>query len=289
VQLVRYDFSAGFGCFGAGDVGAGQRLTRATPPNKVVECAPVAHGTHVVSADPVACAFTCDAGYTQTATACELGCVVNGSALTRTGCGAGEYASAQCDGGGVAYYACTACAVVPGSAARAWSAAEPATCAYDVCAAGSFGSGNACRPCPVHHYAPQSNMSACVSCDANATGQYQPLEGQAACTACFAGGAPAACAPGQARVADFAEIKAYFARTGLHEHENMTAYCEQGRACLPCAPGSYEAGGACVACAEGTYQPHFQSTACFACSHGQSTARAGATDAAECVCQPGFE
>jgi len=69
----------------------------------------------------------------------------------------------------------------------------------------------------------------------------------------------------------------------------MTAYCEQGHACLPCAPGSFEAGAACAPCAKGTYQPHYESSACFACSRGQSTAREGATDASECVCQEGFE
>ena len=289
VQLVRYEFSAGFGCFGAADVGAGTRLSRAGAPNTVIECPAVAHGAHAVSADPTRCAFACDAGYTQTATACELGCTVDGSPLTRTACGAGEYATAQCDGGGVTYYACAACAEVPGSAVAAWTAASPGACEYAPCAVGEYGRANTCAPCPAHHYAPRANMSACLPCDANATGQYQPLAGQTACIACFAAAPTGACAPGQARVADHAEIKAYFARTGLHVHEDMTAYCEQGHACLPCAPGSFEAGAACAPCAKGTYQPHYESSACFACSRGQSTAREGATDASECVCQEGFE
>jgi hypothetical protein len=289
VQLVRYDFSTGFGCFGAADVGAGTRLSRATAPNTVVACPAVAHGAHAVSADPTKCAFACDAGYTQTATACELGCTVNGSALTRTACDTGEYARAQCDGNGVAYYGCAACAEVPGSAAAAWTAASPSACEYTPCAAGEYGRANTCAPCPAHHYAPRANMSACLPCDANATGLYQPLTGQTACTACFAAAPTGTCAPGQARVASYDEIKAYFARTGLHVHEDMTAYCEQGHACLPCAPGSFETGAACAPCALGTYQPHYESTACFACSRGQSTGREGATDASECVCQPGFE
>lgn len=44
-----------------------------------------------------------------------------------------------------------------------------------------------------------------------------------------------------------------------------------------------------VLCEPGRYQPHFQRTACFSYSRGQSTNRSGTTAASECFCQEGFE
>lgn len=289
VQMVWYDFSAGFGCFGAADVGVGTRLSRFEHPNRVVQCDEVQHGTLVASADATQCAFECDEGYTQTASACVLGCTVGGAVLTAVACAAGEHSVAQCTGGGVTYYRCVSCEVVPGSSLNAWSAADAGACAYTACEAGSYGNANACAPCPVHHYAPHGSMSACLACDAASTGLYQPVPGQTACTACFAEDPTATCAPGQALVRDYAVIKAYFERTQLHEHENMTAYCEQRRACLPCEPGTFEVGAACESCARGQYQSNFQATACFECAYGQTTNRTGAVDKTECICKTGFE
>ena len=89
--------------------------------------------------------------------------------------------------------------------------------------------------------------------------------------------------------ADYALIKAYFERTKLHEHENMTVYCEQKRACLPYEPGTFEVSAAGESCAHGKYQAIFQSTTCFAGSYGQTTNRTGAVDKTECICKTGFE
>lgn len=289
-QLVRYDFSDGFGCLGAADVSVGQRLSRIEHPNTVVDCPSIANGKHVASADPGECAFSCDAGYTSSASACVLGCVdAAGDTLASTVCAAGEFASAWCEGGGVTYYKCSACRTVPGSSVRAWSAASADTCVFDVCPEGTAGVNNACVPCAVHTYAARANMSACESCNTSATGLYQPQAGQSSCTACFASAPSGTCAAGKALVAVFSDIKAYFARTGLVQHEDMTTFCMQGHACLACEPGSALEGGACAPCESGKYQPHFQSTACFACSYGQSTNRTGATLASECLCQKGFE
>ena len=210
-QLVRYDFSAGFGCFGPLDVAVGQRLSRADHPNKIEACPEALHGTHQASADPTTCEFQCGAGYTKTTAGCVLGCVAaDGAQLTQTYCQDGEHARALCDAGGVTYFQCAASPKVPGSAVLAW-ALSPATCEYAACAAGSRGTGNKCSPCPPHTYAPRSNMSECMPCDANTTATYQPLTGQSSCTPCFAATPTASCLPGRARVAAFSDIKAYFA------------------------------------------------------------------------------
>lgn len=289
VQMVWYDFSEGYGCFGSTDTHAGTRLSRFELPNRVVTCAEVAHGTLVASSDATQCEFACDQGYTKSASECVLGCTESGATLTHTFCSTGQYATKQCVGGGVTYYQCTACGVVPGSSVHAWSTDTPGVCAYEACQAGTYGDANTCKSCPVHHYAPNSNMTACLDCAPHVTGRFQPLMGQTECTACFAEAPATACAPGQALVTEFAAIKSYFERVQLSENENMTAYCESGRACLPCEPGTAELNATCIDCPRGHYQPNFQATTCFACSHGQTTNRTKAVAMVECVCKMGFE
>ena len=291
-QLVRYDFSDGFGCLQASEVSAGHRLSRLEPPNLLVECPVIGNGSHASSADPLACDFTCDAGYTKVATGCVLGCMSAGNvSLTATACQDGQYASAMCSTGGVVYYHCQACAEVPGSSVAAWGATYSTVCQYMPCRAGTYGSGNKCFECPVNTVAPAQNMSTCLSCESASTGLYQPDTGQGECVPCFPSPPAVDCPPGTAMHASFAEIKSYFNRTDLEGRENMTAYCMRGYACLPCVPGSARRHGepACSACARGTYQPHFQSSACFECALGQNTSRAGATSSTECVCQRGYE
>lgn len=291
-QMVWYDFSPGFGCFLPSEVTAGHRLSRLEFPNTIEGCPPVANGVHASSLDPTACDFSCNAGYTKMPTGCVLGCTTGGGvALTATRCADGEYASGTCSGGGVTYYECAPCAEVPGSAVSEWSELRVNTCLYTPCAAGKFGRGNKCMDCPVNTISPLGNASACQPCDSPATGLYQPAPGQTECVPCFSDPPAVVCPAGQTLHTSFADIRAYFNRTGLHQHENMTAFCMHAHACLPCEPGSFarEGEAQCTSCATGHYQPHYQSVECFACSLGQTTLRTGATSPTECVCEPGFE
>jgi hypothetical protein len=46
VQLVRYSFSTNYGCFGPTNVELGQRLSRMLPPNIILQCRDIEHGSH---------------------------------------------------------------------------------------------------------------------------------------------------------------------------------------------------------------------------------------------------
>lgn len=305
VQLVRYSFSTNYGCFGPTNVELGQRLSRMLPPNIVLQCRDIEHGSHVVSGDVTKCAYECDSGYVLSLDGtvhynepqyhCELGCnAVDGQRLTATACDNGQYASQQCTGNGIVYYQCVACPERPGSAVVPWVDSKE-ICEYTPCPPGMFGTNNVCQDCPLHTFTTQSNQSECVSCNTNVTGEYQPLPGQTACVACFSGNfmdnyTPPVCPNGSALVRDFAQIHDYFARTQLYHYANITQFCMQEYACLPCEPGSYQemSDAACVKCATGAYQPNFQTTACWSCAQGQTTTRTGAVAVHECVCERGY-
>ena len=305
VQLVRYSFSAGYGCFDAADVTLGQRLSRELPPNIVLECQDIEHGFHVASTDATKCAYGCDSGYVLAPDGtlklnepqyhCELGCyATDGQQLTAVACDDGQYAAQQCTGNGVVYYQCVACPERLGSGLVAWMDSKM-VCDYTPCPAGTYGTNNICHDCPLHTFTAESNQSICVSCDTNVTGSYQPQQGQTACVACFSGNfmdtyTSPVCPGGSALVRDFAQIHDYFARTQLYHYANMTEFCMQEYACLPCEPGSYQAvsDAACVKCATGAYQPNFQTTACWSCALGQTTTRTGAVAVHECVCAQGY-
>ena len=300
-QMIWYDFSDGFGCHNGSDISASSykstHLSRIEPPNMVLDCPDVANGVHASSSDISECAFDCDPGYTHNGVACVLGCTsVDGASLTLPACQHGEYASATCEVGGVAYFQCKVCPAVKGSRVLSWMSSTPLMCQYQVCAAGTYGIDNTCLPCAKHTYTPSQNMSHCLHCNANTTGYYQDATGQSGCVQCFSQALSEPepeCGPGKARVRNWTVIKDYFHRTGLHQHEDLNTFCSDGYACLPCEPGSFlletrPQGSPCVACALGSYQPHFQSSRCHTCSRGHSTGRSGAISSDECVCQNGF-
>ena len=115
-----------------------------------------------------------------------------------------------------------------------------------------------------------------------------------ACFASSASPAPsAACPAGQQRSARLQDVDDYFRDIGASlpalSDSMLYGFCMQGFACLPCRPGQYELDGQCVACDVGSYQPYFEATRCFACSAGQTTARAGSNSIDACVCMSAFE
>jgi hypothetical protein len=215
-------------------------------------------------------------------------------------------ATACTDSDGARFFNCTACAAVAGFATRAFDAAEPAfACAYDGCLAGTASGADehACTPCALNTVAAAAHAHACVACNTSASGLFSRETGGTACEACFAGAAAAAaaaagagalCGAGRGFENDFGRVQALFAlyavdRAAVRLEDFAEGYCLQGYACLPCAPGTFEAGGLCAPCGYGTYQHNFGATACFACAAGQNTTARGQNSSAACVCTPGFE
>lgn len=278
-QMVMWEFDEGWGCYDSPPVGF--TLTGSEAPNKITACPPVENGDFVGAN----CQFECHPGYHQEGDRCVYGC--DGS--TVTACPDGLFAHHQCDSGGITFYNCTACPVVPGEGFPPWSSAAPASCLTTPCAAGSREVDGFCEPCPANAVSPAPGSVACTPCDTAGAGVFHASTGGSSCEACFAGAETGACQPGQQIMRDFNAIKAFFNRTESSQHEDMLAYCTAGYACLPCPPGSYERDSACHACAFASYQPNWRMTACYACAAGHNTSRAGAVDAYECQCRPGFD
>ena len=309
-SLVWYDFAPGYGCHAA-PANASLALSRAAAPNRVVECAAVAHAVVWRSAaDPTVCEFACVAPFVRTGAGAGAGCASPCAGLNATCAHAAE--SSCTDSDGARFFNCTACAAVAGFATRAFDAAEPAfACAYDGCVAGTASGADehACTPCARNTVAAAAHAHACVPCNTSASGLFSREAGGTACEACFAGagaeaaaaaaaageeGAGALCGAGRGFENDFGRVQALFAlyaadRAAVRLEDFVEGYCLQGYACLPCAPGAFEAGGLCGPCGYGTYQHNFGATACFACAAGQNTTARGQNSSAACVCTPGFE
>lgn len=297
-SLVWYDFAEGYGCH-AVPANASLALSQAEAPNRVVACGAVAHAEVWRSAeDPTLCEFACNAPFVRVGGGCASPC-----AGLETTC-AHAAASACVDSDGQRFYNCTECAAVPGYATRAFDAGAPAfACGYDGCPAGTAsGPGeHVCTPCALNTVAATALAHACVPCNTSTSGLFSRATGQTACEACFAGavGAAARCGgaaglPGRGLESDFGRVQALFAlyaadQATVRLEEFVEGYCLAGYACLPCAPGTFEAEGACVACGYGTYQHNFGATACFACAAGQNTTAPGQNSSSACVCTPGFE
>jgi len=310
-SLVWYDFAPGYGCHAA-PANASLALSRAAAPNRVVECAAVAHATVWRSAaDPAVCEFACVPPFVRVGSGAAAACASPCAGLNATCAHAAE--SSCTDSDGARFFDCKACAAVAGFATRAFDAAEPAfACAYDACAAGTASGADehACTPCAQNTVAAGAGAAACEACNTSASGRFSRGTGGTACAACFAGAAAAAaaaaagdpegpgagalCGAGRGFVNDFGRVQALFAlytadRAAVRLEDFAEGYCLQGYACLPCAPGAFEAGGLCGPCGYGTYQHNFGATSCFACAAGQNTTARGQNSSAACVCTPGFE
>jgi hypothetical protein len=102
------------------------------------------------------------------------------------------------------------------------------------------------------------------------------------------------CAAGAVATQTIADVDAYFARAlaaghNVSQHNQLSAFCHERGACLPCLPGEFEEAGACVACDFAHYQPNFQVPRCFECATGHNTSARGSRRAADCRCQAGYE
>ena len=174
---------------------------------------------------------------------------------------------------------------------KPWSAANPTLCDYNDCLAGYYELDSVCTSCPVNAISTAPLSTFCSEC---AEGKYQPASGQTACIDCFSAAATstsAVCAAGYEYHRNVQEIHDYFINItlGVSHLKNMTQYCFDDYACLPCKPGQYEVNHECQPCALGTYQHNWASYACFQCAAGQGTMQTGSDSETACVCQPGFE
>ena len=219
--------------------------------------------THYTSAsssyDQNNCAWTCDDGYSQGASTCDIcpaGKYAVDSPSSCTACSPGSYSLAGAS-------ACTACSPGTYSSASAQSACKcmSGTCSpgkYNnaqylsgcgTCGAGTFSTayGTAtCSQCDPGTYS-TAGASACTSCNA---GSYSSAAGQTACPSCGAG---------------------TYSPTGAS-------------VCTGCSAGSYSSAASqivCSSCVAGTYSATGASV-CTSCSAGSYSTAAGQTGVSTC-------
>ena len=297
LQMMRYSFEDGWGCFDPSALAPGKKLTDATHPNSIVDCPAI--GTHATfvpceSGASQCCDFSCPSDeYIKNAvnSTCDAKC----ASVTALACAPGERATVVCSDMDAPRYSCASCPDKPGFGWGAWTAADPSTCQYAPCAAGTFAtvSSAGCQACPENTFASTANHSTCVPC---ALGS-EAATGQTQCRPCFEApltGNSASCDPGSIVSRDVAAVVEYYTATIPTTAETAYAVaraaCERNYACLPCTPGYYQTTeGTCSPCPLGEYQPSFKQTACIACAAHQTTVATGTTDHTRCICKAGSE
>lgn len=285
-QMIYYEFAPGWGCHTNADLTEnGITLSQTKPPNQLVPCGALDHGTW--SQISVGCVPNCDTGYVASGESCVPAC----GSVTLEACPTGQYALAICTNMSTPRYECGHCEAVDGKEFKPWSAANPTLCDYTDCLAGHYDDNSVCTSCPVNTISTAALSTFCQECT---EGKYQPATGQTACLDCFStdvAESSAGCPDGYELHRSVQTINDFFSNITLDvaHLKNMTQYCFDNYACLPCKPGSYEVSHVCEACPLGTYQHNWAASACFACATGQSTMQIGSESETACVCQPGFE
>jgi hypothetical protein len=288
-QMFWYEIQAGWACNAQDDVQPGFQLSSVTQPNYMMPC-PVINPEAVKYT--TSCDFVCKVDYVKD----ENGVCQSRCSDKRPACEPHERASDTCTlNDGTRLYTCEHCQVALGFQLVLFAdRSQKSECTTTPCEAGFYGREGQCLSCPEHEYSNTSAMSVCVSCP---WGTHQPSTGSSECLTCFQNTVDVSCGDGIQKYFTLESIEQYFHSVkttaefagSILTISLLRTFCQQGYACLPCPPGSYEHQGICTACATGTYQPHFKSTACFQCSEGLTTVTPNATRSSDCVCQPGFE
>lgn len=283
-QMIRYSFLPEWGCFNSPqDVSIGVKLSSTMYPNTRIACADVPHGT---LNEINGCGFSCDYGFTATASGCEPLC----GAVSSTECASDHRANETCFTMSTPRYTCEPCPAQSGHRTLPWSSASPNVCAYEPCPTNTKAVIGVCEPCSAHWYS-TGQVDDCIQCP---HGAYRPASSSDPCGACFVDATvdtSTVCDAGEILIQNVTEYDVYFNNLTSAQQStyDLLSACTLGYACLPCKPGFFEYDHACVACDLGKYQPNFKMTTCFDCSMGQSTNAVASISSAECLCQEGFE
>ena len=307
VQMIWLGFQESYGCFTAPDATQGHYLTHIETPNAVLPCTintpPNRFGWEVCDAEETDCCdFECVPGYiiNETSRSCEPKC--HSPTLE---CTWGYHASeAPCTDMGAPRYNCVPCEIRPGQHLENWDASTSTQCTYQDCNPGQYGDDNTCKPCPANTFSDTPASSVCTPCAAG----YESGGGLAACQLCFLADldsyseypdpytpSPINCNRGEMISRNVTTTLHHLTSAPVSADASVVAraWCDQGYACLPCAPGSFAQNDVtnytCAPCDYGHYQSDWGQTSCHACAHGQSTLRQGAVRADECRCVGGFE
>lgn len=289
-QNFMYEFENEYGCFDA--PGVGFYLSSVDKPNRIVQC-PLRNNAYSIPSDiSTECKYACDVGYFMQNDLCLPNC----GNLTLLECPENNRVKETCLSMAEPRYSCEQCDHLDGHSTVALSSrSDVLACEYSPCSAGKYSNtlDGGCHDCPIDTYSGDAATS-CTSCNTTFSKTYQPNTGRSSCVDCFSVAIDSGCSDGEQLFQNFDHIVDYFetiSKLSPHylQFKNMSKYCHQNHACLPCYPGFYEVNGKCIECPYGTYQPNFKSMSCFDCSHGQNTSSVASASEDSCLCQAGFE
>ena len=112
IQMMRYSFLPGYGCFDSSGLDSTQTLTSPTPPNSVVSCGALEGEGYAPGAN--LCGVACKADYTLDTTTNPPSCNPKCGAVTSLQCLSHEKATAVCEDMNEPRYTCEACSVQTG-------------------------------------------------------------------------------------------------------------------------------------------------------------------------------
>lgn len=289
-QNFMYEFEQNYGCFDS--PGVGFYLSSIDKPNQMLQCPQKDNAYGIVSGILTECAYACDTGYFMQDDTCMPNC----ADVTIMTCPENSRITETCSTMLNPRYKCQECDIVSGHSVIPLSLrSNKELCEYSPCNAGTYSSSlsnGLCLECPLDTFS-GAVAESCMSCNTTSSKQYQPHAGKSTCIDCFSNSIDSTCSDGEQMFQDFDMIVNYFetiSHISSHymQFKNMSKYCHQNHACLPCHPGFYEVEGVCTACPYGTYQPNFKSTSCFDCSRGQNTSSTASASEDSCLCQLGF-
>jgi len=285
-QMVFYEFEDGYGCHDASHLSPGLFLSSTMTPNRIMTCPELSIGTYT-SDFSSECLFSCPIDYfiDRNNQKCSHVC----SNVSSQACDQGSYASFVCLNASIPLYTCTPCPNVAGKYSAPWNSQTPTQCVHQDCPTGTFSNSGVCEQCPLNSFTDTEGQESCTSCP---YGQYTEVQGSTSCVQCFEKDITGAtCESGESLSSNLTSIEQYFQTKATQHiaHFELEKFCAQGYACLPCAPGQYEADGQCIECPIASYQTNYKETLCFSCGGTQTTLQEGSTTAAECVCIEGHE
>ena len=292
IQMARFDFQTGWGCFEAADVTPGFEIKPdIQTPNFLQSCTIPTHSTAAVcnAQDVNCCGFDCNEGFVREVDVCVANC----NSSFQTTCSSNEKTISTCVQASQTLHKCEPCPHTGGFSVNAWSSrANKLECSYTECLGGTYDDGMECRSCPANHYSLQG-ASECIACSVGKLSEV----GSTQCVSCFESPSRESaddydCVSGEELSRNVTYTIEYLQEQNIDEaliNTFMRQFCTNDHACLPCAPGTYENSKTCELCSLGKYQPNYQHTSCFDCAQNQTTKNLGSHSREECLCEAGTE